>query len=105
MDTAQKTLPPVNAPADERMMKVSSWRRILVRPEMGAVAGSIMVWLVFTLLAGDKGFLSLAGTSSYLNVAAELGILSIAVALLMIGGEFDLSVGSIIGASGMIITI
>jgi simple sugar transport system permease protein len=105
MDTAQKTLPPVNAPADERMMRVSSWRRILVRPEMGAVAGSIMVWLVFTLLAGDKGFLSLAGTSSYLNVAAELGILSIAVALLMIGGEFDLSVGSIIGASGMIITI
>jgi simple sugar transport system permease protein len=43
--------------------------------------------------------------ATYLEVSAELGILAIAVALLMIGGEFDLSVGSIIGAAGMITTI
>jgi simple sugar transport system permease protein len=36
-----------------------------------------------------------------MNAAAPLGILSVAVALLMIGGEFDLSVGSIIGLAGM----
>ncbi len=38
-------------------------------------------------------------------MAAELGILSVMVALLMIGGEFDLSIGSIIGGAGMAITI
>jgi len=52
-----------------------------------------------------QGFLSLKGTATYLEVSAELGILAVAVALLMIGGEFDLSVGSMIGAAGMTMTI
>ena len=47
----------------------------------------------------------MGGTASYLQVAAELGIVSIAVCLLMIGGEFDLSVGSMIGATGMIVAL
>jgi simple sugar transport system permease protein len=45
--------------------------------------------------------LSRAGTATYLEIASELGILAVAVSLLMIAGEFDLSVGSIIAASGM----
>jgi simple sugar transport system permease protein len=40
-----------------------------------------------------------------LNAAAPLGILAVAVALLMIAGEFDLSIGSIIGAAGMTILL
>src|SRR5262245_2675534 len=84
--------------ADERVARVSPWRRLLVRPEMGAVAGAIVVWIYFAIVAGDQGFLSLAGTASYLEVSAELGILALAVCLLMIGGEFDLSIGSMIGA-------
>ena len=51
------------------------------------------------------GFLSLRGTASYLEVSAQLGILAVAVSLLMIGGEFELSVGSMIGFSGIIIAI
>jgi simple sugar transport system permease protein len=38
-----------------------------------------------------------------MEIAAEVGILGTAVCLLMIAGEFDLSVGSMIGAAGMII--
>jgi simple sugar transport system permease protein len=87
---------------DERVATVGPFRRLLIRPEMGAVAGSIVVWSFFAIAAGGRGFLSLGGTASYLEVAAELGILAVGVALLMIGGEFDLSIGSIIGASGMI---
>ncbi|GAB4431919.1 MAG: ABC transporter permease [Chloroflexi bacterium OHK40] len=90
---------------EERMVQTSALRRLLVRPEMGAAAGSIVVWLFFALVAGSKGFLTMSGTASYLQVAADLGILAVAVALLMIGGEFDLSIGSIIGACGMIIAI
>ena len=52
-----------------------------------------------------RGFLSMRGTANYLEVAAELGILAVAVRLLMIGGEFDLSIGSTIGACGMIIAL
>ena len=64
-----------------------------------------MVWLFFALVAGDRGFLTLAGTATYLEVASELGILAVAVALLMIGGEFDLSIGSMVGLTGMTMTI
>ena len=40
---------------------------------------------------------------TFLTVSAQLGILATAVALLMIGGEFDLSLGSMIGFAGMVI--
>ena len=96
---------PTRPLTDERVRKTSLARRLLARPELGAVGGAVAVWIFFAIVAGDRGFLTLRGTATYLEVAAELGILAVAVALLMIGGEFDLSVGSIIGASGMLLTI
>jgi simple sugar transport system permease protein len=105
MSTTDKAVSAPEVAADERLMPVNPLRRLLVRPEMGAVAGSIAVWIFFALVAGQRGFLTLGGTSTYLSVAAELGILAVAVALLMIGGEFDLSIGSIIGGCGMIVVI
>jgi simple sugar transport system permease protein len=99
------TTRPQGSGKDERVAKVNPLRNLLVRPEMGAIAGSIAVWIFFAIVAGNSGFLTMAGTATYLSVSAELGILAVAVALLMIGGEFDLSIGSIIGATSMIITI
>jgi simple sugar transport system permease protein len=94
-------------PVDERIAEVGPLRRLLVRPEIGAVAGAVAVWIFFALppVAGKNNFVSMGATASYLQVAAELGILAVAVCLLMIGGEFDLSVGSMIGASGMIVAL
>jgi simple sugar transport system permease protein len=89
----------------ERMLRGNPLRRLLVRPETGAVVGSIAVWIFFAIIAGGSGFTSSRGTSSYLSVSAELAILAVPVALLMIGGEFDLSVGSTVGATGMTIAI
>ena len=101
---------PANAapmPVDERIADIGALRRLLIRPEVGAIAGAIVVWAFFALppVAGDNRWVSMGATASYLQVAAELGILSLAVCLLMIGGEFDLSIGSMIGASGMIIAL
>src|SRR6266581_3680760 len=96
---------PGSAAASERMLRVNPLRRLLVRPETGAVAGAIAVWIFFAIVAGGSGFLTSRGVSSYLSVSAELAILAIPVALLMIGGEFDLSVGSTVGATGMVIAI
>jgi simple sugar transport system permease protein len=90
---------------DERVATTSPLRRLLVRPELGAVAGAIGVWVFFAIVAGGRGFLSARGTANYLEVAAQLGILAVAVALLMIGGEFDLSIGSTIGACGVIFAL
>jgi simple sugar transport system permease protein len=84
---------------------VGALRRLLTRPELAAVAGTILVFAFFAVVAGDYGFLTTAGAASYLEVAAQLGIVAVPVALLMIAGEFDLSVGSMVGAAGMIIAI
>ena len=100
-DTAPATTPK----QDDRLQQSHALRRALLRPEVGATIGALALWAYFAVVAGGSGFLSLRGTASYLEVSAELGILAIAVSLLMIGGEFDLSIGSMIGASGMIITI
>jgi len=91
--------------ADERVRRVGSFRRWLNRPELAAVAGAILVFAFFAITAGDSGFLTFGGTMSYLEVAAQLGIVAVPVALLMIAGEFDLSVGSMIGAAGMVVAI
>jgi len=90
---------------DERLRRISPWRRLLGRPELGAVAGAVLVFAFFSVVAGDSGFLNFRGVVSWLEVSAQLGILAVAAALLMIGGEFDLSLGSTIGAAGMVIAI
>lgn len=92
----------------ERLRRVSPIRLFLSRPEFGAVVGAVIVYLIFATLSvmrGDvgKGFLSLQGLSGYLEVAAQVGILGATVSLLMIAGEFDLSVGSMIGAAGLLL--
>ena len=90
---------------DERVRRTSITSVLLTRPELGAVAGAILVWIVFAIWAGSHGFLTLAGTATWLEVTAQVGIVGSAVALLMIAGEFDLSVGSMVGAASMIVAI
>ena len=102
---AAETIPPATAPADERVRQKSTLSKVLSRPEVGALAGVVIVWVLFAIVASQHNFISWATTASILNRAAPLGILAVAVALLMIAGEFDLSVGSIIGFSGMVIMV
>jgi simple sugar transport system permease protein len=91
--------------ADDRLKRESPLRKLVARPELGAVAGAIAVWVFFAIVAGGSGWLTAKGTAAYLQVAAELGILAVPVSLLMIAGEFDLSIGTMIGASGMVIAL
>lgn len=78
-------------------------RGMLARPELTALAGALAVFAFFVVTAGDTGFLTSQGTVNYLEVAAQLGIIAVFVTLLMIAGEFDLSVGSMLGAAGVIV--
>lgn len=91
--------------SDERMRRTGFVRRMLGRPELGAVAGAILVFAFFGIVAADTGMFSARGIVNFLEVSALLGILAIGVSLLMIGGEFDLSIGSMIAAAGMVIAI
>ena len=90
---------------DERLKKISPLRVLLNRPELGALGGSILVFIFFGIVAGDTGMFSAYGMLTFLDVSANLGIIAIAAAMLMIGGEFDLSIGSMIGFAGICIAI
>jgi simple sugar transport system permease protein len=102
---ATEVAPPPIAPVDERVRRGGAASRLFARPEIGALVGVVLVWVFFAIVARENNFVSWATTSSILNRAAPLGILAVAVALLMIAGEFDLSIGSILGFSGMVIML
>jgi ribose/xylose/arabinose/galactoside ABC-type transport system permease subunit len=86
---------------DERLAYRGVFQRILTRPEIGAAIAALGIWVFFWAVSVPFGKAS--GASSILDVASSpLGIMAVAVAMLMIGGEFDLSAGAATGALGII---
>ena len=70
------------------------------RPEIGAFAGMIFILVFLAVVAGNVVYNPL-GIKNNLGIIAQLGIISIGACMLMISGEFDLSIGSMIGFAGM----
>ena len=91
--------------ADERVRNESWFKQLLNRPEFAALAGTVMVFLVFAIGAGDSGMFNLDGIMNWSQVAAYLGVIAVGACLLMIAGEFDLSLGSMIGFAGMMVAL
>ena len=77
---------------------------LLRRPETGSFLGLLSV-IVFFSIFGGSNFASVTGSASWLNVAASLGIVALPIGLLMIAGELDISIGSMIPAGSMTIAI
>jgi len=90
---------------DRHLPILPLWRRLVLRPEAGVFFVAVVVYLFFSLVASHTGFTARQGIAAWLNVAAELGIVALAVGLLMIAGEFDLSIGSVLGASSILLAI
>lgn len=81
----------------------ASWRigvrRIFVSsPVVGPLATLIVVFILFSV--ASPNFLSLRTVSGIINAATLTGVVTIGVTLLMISGEFDLSVGSLMAIGG-----
>lgn len=91
--------------APSRLRAEGPLRRAFSRPEIGALLGALVVFLVFAFLGYSGGFLRASGLAGTFEIAAQTGILGAAVTLLMIAGEFDLSVGAMIGASGIFLAL
>src|SRR5262249_20587832 len=104
--TATAPAPASAPPADERVARVGFLARLLKRPDSGAFLGAVAVWVLFAITARSVNWATDFGIwSSWLNTAAYDGIVAVPVALLMIGGEFDLSAGVMIGSSGLLLGI
>jgi simple sugar transport system permease protein len=101
--------------SDERVRGRNWFQEALNKPSSGAIIAATVAFLVFSWPLWEcvadasacygTGFLSARGIANWLDVAAQVGILATAVTLLMIAGEFDLSIGSMIGAAGMVIAV
>jgi simple sugar transport system permease protein len=85
---------------DERLKTEPFFARLMKRPELGAIAGVILVVIFFSITA-DGSMFSLSGVMNFMTPASQLGIMAIGAALLMIGGEFDLSIGSMVAFAGL----
>jgi len=81
------------------------WQRLLRRSEIGVLFTTLLIYIFFAFVGAHHHFISLHGTLAWLNAAAGLGIIALGVGLLMIAGEFDLSIGSIVGASSMLLAV
>lgn len=68
--------------------------------EIGVVISILILGVVFTYL--NPRFASPQSFFSIVSIAAELGLVASGISLLIIAGEFDLSVGSVFAASGML---
>ena len=90
---------------DERVRRIPAWKKLLHRPEFGSISGALLVFVFFILTAGDSGMFAADGIVNWATVSAQLGVIAIGACLLMIAGEFDLSIGSMIGFAGMMMTI
>lgn len=86
-----------------RIQRAPLLARMLRRPELGALSGVILIYIIFFAVARSSGMFTIEGLVNILSVAAEIGIIAAAATLLMIAGEFDLSMGSMIGFAGIII--
>lgn len=95
----------VDAVQDERVRQVSKWRQALIRPELGGIVGTIAVFALFAFFAYDSGMFKPQGILNWSIVSAQFMIIAVGACLLMIAGEFDLSVGSMIGFAGMMIAV
>ncbi|HTW29599.1 MAG TPA: ABC transporter permease [Acetobacteraceae bacterium] len=100
-----ETISAAAAATDERLRATSALRKSLIRPELGAICGTLLVFLFFLAVAPNSGMFSLEGVMNWGAVSAQFAIIGVGACLLMITGEFDLSIGSMIGFSGMVIAV
>ncbi|MFD5473509.1 ABC transporter permease [Streptomyces sp. NPDC127105] len=91
---------PAGTSAAETFPRTSALRGLLTRPELGSVVGAIAVFVFFACAA--DGFLRASSLSTVLYASSVIGIMAVPVALLMIGGEFDLSAGVMVTSSALV---
>jgi simple sugar transport system permease protein len=94
---------PPPAVADERLAQKSLVARLMGRPEIGALVGAIVIFILFFIVAPP--FRDPASLATVLYQSSLYGIPAVGVALLMIGGEFDLSTGVAVTTAALVASI
>src|SRR5258707_16638 len=92
---------------DERQAPISRVTRALQRPELGALLGAVVVFVLFAATDSTPQHLWLTqtGLAAWSQQAALFGIMAVPAGLLMIGGEFDLSAGVMTGVTAIVMAL
>ena len=103
--TTSAPTPSPTPAADERIRSVGLVQNFVARPELGSVFGLLIIVATFMALTSASGTFSAmwtnpVGIQAWVELAAFVGILAIGASLLMIAGEFDLSIGANIALAG-----
>ena len=89
---------------DERLVQKGVLTRLLMRPDIGAFLGAVAVYFAFGYFARGVNWLGDPSIAAgWTDQASQYGIVAVPVALLMIGGEFDLSAGVMLGSSRLLL--
>ncbi len=91
------------ARSSARSAKPSLLRKILLRRELSALVAAIAIFILFWAIA--EPFRSWAAMATVLYQSATIGLMAVAVSLLMIGGEFDLSSGVAVVTASMVTSV
>ena len=84
----------------DKFNKGGRLRVLLRRPEVGAFF--VMIAVIAAIAIASNGVaLNPLGLKNNLSIISQFGIIATGACLLMIAGEFDLSIGSMIGFAGM----
>jgi simple sugar transport system permease protein len=101
MSQTVKTAPSSAAPSEaSNRVSLGLSNRLLARPEIGALVAAIVIFIFFLIVA--PAFRSAPSFFTVLYSASTIGIVSVAVGMLMIGGEFDLSAGVLVFSAGLL---
>lgn len=79
-------------------------RSTALRPELGSVVAAALLFIFFSI-ASSGAMIEIPTVARVLDTAWPYGIIAVAVGLLMIGGEFDLSAGVMVGTAGALLGI
>ena len=88
----------------DRLQTENWFQRTVRRPEIGAFIVMMIIIVALAIASNGKAFNAL-GLKNNIAIIAQLGIIATGAALLMIAGEFDLSIGPMIAFAGMSIAI
>ena len=77
--------------------------RLIRRPELASALGALVIFIFFMIVA--PAFRSLDAFATTLYASSTLGIVALAVGLLMIGDEFDLSSGVAVTTTALAATM
>ena len=94
---------PQDTAAEDRLRTRAGLSKLVRRPELASLLGFLAILALF--LAVAPAFRSFEAMATILYASSTLGIVALAVGLLMIGDEFDLSSGVAVTTAALVATM